>query len=323
MISLYLIIDGNYFINKLVHILHKNKILYSELYNVMERDYGFLTKLYPFDRIYFVSDSFYNWRKEFFTEYKGTRKKDLTIDWQFVYKEYDRFKDYLRENKKNCDIQQIENLEGDDIVSYLVDKINEKGGSVFLMSNDSDLLQMIKYDVDKRYMNIMYNFKMSDDKVFVPEYYKLLINHIRNNMKNDDIFGENNEVDYIDFFDSFLSDKKIELVDSEKELFMKIMGHNKDNIKSVYMKGDKGIGKIGILKLYELYKQTYPEPINFNSPDFKERLIDHIKLFKRIRDDSMNESMLERLTRNLKIVKLDEDSIPKNLYEKMKKEIKI
>jgi len=322
MISLYLIIDGNYFVNKLVHILHKNNILYSELYNVMERDYTFLTKLYSFDRIYFVSDSFYNWRKEYFTDYKGTRKKDLTIDWQFVYKEYDKFKDYLRENKKNCDILQIENLEGDDIVSYLVDNLNNKGGSVFLMSNDSDLLQLIRYDVNKRYMNLMYNYKMSDDKVFVPEYYKLLINHIRETMTND-IFDDNNEIDYIDFIETFLSDKKVDLINSEKELFMKIMGHNKDNIKSVYMRGDKGIGKIGILKLYDIYKQTYPEPINFSSDEFKTRLIDHIKMFKRVRDDSMNESMEERLTRNLKIVKLDEDSIPKTLYDKMKKEIKI
>ena len=145
MINLSLIIDGNFLIQKSVHILHKNKILYSELYNAIEREYMSLTKLYPFDKVYFVSDSFKNWRKDFYTEYKQSRKKDTNIDWTFVYKEYDRFKGYLRSNKKNCDIIQMDNLEGDDIISYLIKELNKKGNSILLMSNDSDLLQLINY----------------------------------------------------------------------------------------------------------------------------------------------------------------------------------
>jgi hypothetical protein len=101
------------------------------------------------------------------------------------------------------------------------------------------------------------------------------------------------------------------------------MGHGKDNIKSIYMKGDRGIGKNGILKVYEIYKQTYPEPIDFNSEEFKKRLIDHIKLYKRCKDSSMNEYMMERMIRNLKLVKLDENSMPEHLYNNMKKEIKL
>jgi len=322
MIKLNLVCDGNFFMQRVVHILHKNEILFSDLYNVMERDYDVLSKLYPFDKIYFISDSFKNWRKEFYEGYKLTRKKDSTIDWSFVYGEYNRFKEYLKNNKKNCELIQMENLEADDIISYLMKELNAKGESVFLMSNDSDLLQLINYDIEKRYMNIMYNFKMSDDRVFVPYYHDILMKSIKEKIDYSDIFEDNNEIEYLDFFEKFLNDKKMTLVNSELELFMKIMGHNKDNIKSVFMKGDRGIGKIGILKLYDLYKQTFPKPIDFNSPDFKERLIDHIKLFKRIKDNDLDESMMERLIRNLKIVKLDEESMPPHLYEKMKNEIK-
>lgn len=321
MIKFNLIIDANFLVQKSVHILHKNKILTSELYNVIERDYLTLTKLYPFDRIYFISDSFKNWRKDYYEAYKGTRKRDNNIDWNFVYSEYDKLKEYLK-SKNNCLQYQIEYLEADDIIAYVMKSLNNKGQSNFLMSNDSDLLQLINYDIDNRYINIMYNFKMTDDRVFMPEYYELFLKHVKSTYI-DDIFEDNNETEFLSFIDDFIRKRKITLVNSELELFMKIMGHNKDNIKSIYMKGDRGIGKNGILKIYETYKQTYPGPIDFNSNNFRRRLIDHIKFYKRLRDDSLDNMMNERFTRNSMIVKLDESSTPKHLWEIMKKEVKI
>jgi len=321
MIKLDLLVDGNYLLQKSVHILHKNKILTSELYNVIERDYATLTKLYPFDKVYFISDSFKNWRKEYFTGYKGTRKKDDKIDWKFVYEEFDKLKEYLK-TKRNCILMMVENLEGDDIIAYLTNKLNEKGHSLFIMSNDSDLFQLINYDIDRRYMNLMYNFKMTDDRVFVPDHYNIFTRHVKETFI-DDIFEDNNETEFLSFLDNFIRTRKTTFVNAEMELFQKIMGHNKDNIKSVYMRGDRGIGKNGISKIYELYKQTYIEPIDFNSIEFRNRLLDHIKLYKRLKDNSMDKQMNERLTRNLTLVKLDEDSMPVELYKKMKKEINI
>lgn len=321
MIKLSLIIDGNYLLRKSVHILHKNKILTSELYNVIERDYHTLTKIYPFDKIYFISDSFKNWRKQFFEEYKGTRKKDDNIDWDFVFNEYSKLKEFLQ-TKKNCVQYQIENLEGDDLIAYVMKTLNDKGQSNFLMSNDSDLLQLINYDLDKRYINLMYNYKMTDDRVFIPEHYEIFMKHIKDTYV-DDMFDDCNETEFLSFIDTFVRTRKTSLINSELELFMKIMGHNKDNIKSVYMKGDRGIGKSGILKIYTTYKETHPEPIDFNSDIFRNRLLDHIKLYKRLKDKSMDDQMNERLTRNLTLVKLDETSMPDHLYKIMKKEVKL
>lgn len=321
MIKLSLILDANYLLQKSVHILHKNQILTSELYNVIERDYLTLAKFYPFDKIYFVSDSFKNWRKDFFEEYKGTRKKDDKIDWNFVFQEFDKLKDYLK-SKRNCVLYQIENLEGDDIISYVMKELNKKGQSCFLMSNDSDLLQLIDYDIDKRYINMMYNYKMTDDRVFIPEHYQIFTKHIKDTIV-DDMFEDNNEIEFLSFIDNFIRTRKTSLINAEKELFMKIMGHNKDNIKSIYMRGDRGIGKMGIEKIYQTYKETHPEPIDFNSINFKERIINHIKLYKRLKDNSMDKSINERLVRNLTLVKLDETSMPVELYKKMKKEVKV
>jgi hypothetical protein len=321
MVKFNLIIDGNYMLMRVVHILHKNQILTSELYNVIERDYTTLTKLYPFDKVYFVSDSVRNWRKQFFEGYKGTRKKDDKIDWNFVFKEYDKLKEHLK-TRKNCVQMQVDNLEGDDIIAYVMKTLNNKGQSNFLMSNDSDLLQLISYDLDKNYINIMYNYKMTDDRVFVPRYYEIFTKHVRDSYV-DDIFDENNEIEFLSFLDDFIRTRKINLINSEEELFTKIMGHNKDNIKSIYLKGDRGIGKSGISKIYNTYKETYPEPINFNSQEFKDRLIEHVKLYKRIKDKNMDENINERLKRNLTLVKLDEESMPTQLYAQMKKEIKL
>lgn len=321
MIKLNLIIDGNYLLMRCVHILHKNQILVSELYNVIERDYLTLTKLYPFDKIYFISDSVRNWRKEFFDGYKGSRKKDDKIDWDFVFSEYSKLKEFLK-TKKNCVQMQIENLEGDDLIAYVMKALNEKGQSNFLMSNDSDLLQLISYDLDKNYINLMYNYKMTDDKVFVPQHYEIFTKQLKESVV-DDIFNDNNETEFLAFLDEFIRTRKTSFVNSEEELFTKIMGHNKDNIKSVYMKGDRGIGKNGILKIYNTYKETYPELIDFNSDEFKTRLLEHIKLYKRLKDKTMDDGIIERLQRNLTLVKLDEASMPNHLYKQMKSEIKL
>lgn len=321
MMKLNLVIDGNYMLMRVVMVLHKNKILTSELYNVIERDYLTLTKLYPFDKIYFISDSFKNWRKDYYEGYKGNRKKDEKIDWEFVYKEFENLKEFLK-TKLNCVQFQVEGLEGDDVIAYVVKTLNKKGQSNFIMSNDSDLLQLISYDLDNKYINMMYNFKMTDDRVFVPEHYEMFIKHIKDTYV-DDIFEDNNEVEFLEFLDFFVRTRKSSFINSELELFMKIMGHNKDNIKSVFIKGDRGIGKNGILKVYEAYKQTYPEPIDFNSVDFRERLLEHIRLYKRLKDKNMDDIMNERLTRNMTLVKLDKESMPEYLYEKMKQEVKL
>jgi 5'-3' exonuclease len=287
----------------------------------MERDYVNLTKLYPFDKIYFISDSRNNWRKEFYTEYKGTRKKDDNIDWNFVYTEFARFKEFLL-TKRNCVQYQVDSLEADDIISYLCKKLNEKGESTLIMSNDSDLYQLLTYDLDKGYMNLMYNSKMSDDRIFIPEYYNLLTNQIKDNYV-DDIFETNTDLEFLEFIGNFVKNKKVTHINAELELFMKIMGHNKDNIKSIYMKGNRGIGKNGIIKVYTMYKETYSEPIDFNSELFKERIVDLIKFYKRIKDTSYDDMLKERLLINLKIVKFDEESMPKDLYKKMKEEVKL
>ena len=322
MINCNLLIDGNYLLQKNISNLWKNKILYSELYNILERDFHILTHLFNFRRVFFISDSTGNWRKEFYPEYKGTRKKDEDIDWPFIYQEFKELKVQIAETKKSVQLLQIDRMEGDDIVAYITKKLNSMGESVFIISCDSDLYELIyQDDLFYKYINMMYNYKYNDERVYLPEQHELFINNIVNNYE-DDIFQTNNEMEFVEFFEKFTNGKKVVKINSEFELFRKIMGHGKDNIKSIFMQGNRGIGETGIQTIYTLYKDTYPGTIDFTSQTFQDNLIDIIKFSKRL-DDSYDESIRERLTRNLKIVKLDEHSTPKHLYENMQNTIKI
>lgn len=319
MIKISILIDGNYLLQKNLSSLWKNKILYSELYNVLEKDFGTVVHLFNFQKVYFISDSRSNWRKDIYPDYKGTRKKDDDIDWKFVYQEYDELKTQVSA-KKTVDVIQIDRMEGDDIMAFVSKNLNKKGESTLIISCDSDLYELISCDnLDFSYISFMYNFKYNDERVYLPEGYKMFMNNITSNFEND-IFQTNNEMEFVDFFDNFTSGKKIVEINNEFELFRKIMGHGKDNIKSIFIQGNRGIGDAGILTIYTLYKDTYPGTIDFNSQIFKDNLIEIIKFHKRL-DSSYDESILERLKRNLKIVKLDEESTPKDLYETMKNTI--
>jgi len=318
---LNLIIDGNYLMQKSVFVLFKLRNLYTDLPVILEKDYNTLTNLFYFNKIYFISDSRSNWRKKYYTEYKGKRKKNEKIDWDTVYEIYKDFKDEINK-KKNCEVCQIDNLEGDDLISFIIKKSNINGDSNMIIANDSDLFQLININNIYKTINFMYNFKFNDEILYMPYLYKQFIDNIE--VKVDDLFGGNsNNSEIINFLTELVTNKKVKEINSEKELFIKIIGHNKDNIKSIYMKGNRGIGKTGAEKIYDFYKDTYPDNIDFNSNEFKDRLIEVVKFIKKIKDNTHDKEMLDRLNMNLKLVKLDKISTPDNLYEKMKSNITI
>lgn len=321
MINLNLVIDGNFLMMKNISSLWKEKLLYSEFYNVLEKDYNKAIHLFNFKKIFFVSDSTSNWRKEFYPELKSTRKKDNDIDWKFIYQEFKELKTQISTNKK-VEQLQVDQMEGDDIIGYSVKKLNAKGESTFIVASDSDLYELITYDgLDLKYINMMYNFKFSDERVYLPEQYSMFIDNINRTYKND-IFSSGNEMEFIEFFQRFITGKKVVEINNEFELFKKIMGHGKDDIKSIFIQNNRGIGETGIKTVYTLYKETFPQTIDFNSEQFQTNLIDIIKFNKKL-DDTHDSEIKNNLIRNLKITKLDEISTPRNLYENMKNLINI
>ena len=101
MINFNLVIDSNYMLYRAVFILHKLKTLYGDLETLLLNDYNNLTNTYPFHVIYVASDSKKSWRKSYLSDYKGKRKKDESIDWEFVFDTFDKFKEIIKK-RHNC-----------------------------------------------------------------------------------------------------------------------------------------------------------------------------------------------------------------------------
>jgi 5'-3' exonuclease len=167
-----LAIDGNYILNRNVFPLIKDKLLYGSLLDSLEKSVSTYSKWYPFKNIYFVSDSRGNWRKNIYPEYKGNRKKDDSIDWEFIYETYTEFKGNLSKRYK---VLEVDLVEGDDWFYHLCKHHNKKDESILMVSNDGDLQQLIR--TEKNCVNLMVNENHRYNNIFLPNNYSTWKSH--------------------------------------------------------------------------------------------------------------------------------------------------
>ena len=227
-----LIIDGNYILSKLVFTLHKHNLLFGGLHKALENNITGYRKWYPFTNVYLVSDSKEkSWRKKLIDEYKGTRKKDTDIDWNFVYTAYGEFKEEVKSTMK---VLEAPHIEGDDWISYLTEKANTEGRSVIIVSNDYDIKQMVNYSLDPLTINLMTNEMYNKEKLFLPKNYQVFLNKL-SRLPNDDIFNLNDNVEFIGLLDNFINKYEVHEIDPMESLIIKIIsGDSSDNISSVW-----------------------------------------------------------------------------------------
>lgn len=316
MVLTNLIIDGSYLIMKDVHILNKTRTIHTDLEKLLRNDFDRISKMFPFTNIYFVSDKGTSWRKEIYNVYKGNREKDTKIDWEYVYKTYRAFKDMLR-TKNNVKVIEIEGLEGDDIIAYIVNKSNKQNYSNVVVSNDGDLHQFIKFDLTNNWINVQWNYRFNDERFYVPDNYNMFIQKLLM-IENNDIFNLDNSSEFGIMLETIISRTKVREIINEKSLFCKLLeGDKGDNIMTVIKIKDRGIGESGARKCYEMYKNAFPEVIDFDSETFKKRSVDIISYYKKINSDSIRQNIYNNLETNLRLIKLDYNIIPKRLVEKL------
>jgi len=326
MVKTNIIIDGNYLVMKNVFILKKLRSLH-DLQLLLEKDYDNITKSFPFDNVYFVSDSREsNWRKQQYKEYKGKRKKDSDIDWDFVFKTYDEFKENIK-NRRNSKLLEFPGLEGDDFIAHIIQTSNKKGFSNILVASDGDLQQLLKYDLNKNYINIQWNYRFSDERLYLPKNYQLFLNQL-NSSESADIFSLDNDSEFCNYIENLIQRTKIKSVLSEQIIFEKIVqGDTSDNIISIIKVKDgklnpegRGIGEKGANSVYKLYKEINPEPIDIDSEDFVNKLIDVVLYYKKIKnaDSDFKNKIRDNIIFNRKMIKLDSSYMPDNISENMK-----
>ncbi|MCK9415597.1 hypothetical protein M0Q97_02930 [Candidatus Dojkabacteria bacterium] len=307
-----IIIDGNYLLYKNVFILKNIKRIKQDLDELMFNDFKKLTKRFHFDDIYFVSDSKEgNWRKILYKEYKGKRVKDETIDWNFVFDSYEKFKQKIYK-LRNVKTFELPGLESDDFISYIVKKQNNSGTSFVILSSDGDLQQLINYDINKKYINIQWNYKFNDERIYLPSNYQLMMDYLSKNM-NENIFELDNSADFIKFIEDLINKTKVKSIVQEEIVFCKMIeGDKGDNIPTCIKMKDgeineegRGIGKDGAKTLYNLYKEVYPNEIDLNSDIFIDQLVKIISYSKKIKNSIIEDQLKTNLIFNRKMVLLD------------------
>ena len=312
-----IIIDGNYILSKLAFTLHKNNLLFGALYQALDNTIKNYRKWYPFSNIYLVSDSKEkSWRKQIISEYKSTRKKDSDIDWSFVYDTYAEFKEEMKKSIKDLEAPHIE---GDDWLSFLVEKSNREERSTIIVSNDYDIKQLVKFNLDPLYINIMTNEMYNKQKLFLPKNYQLFLNKV-NSLPNNDIFNLNDNTEFISFIGNFIDKYEVNEIDSVESLIIKIIsGDVSDNIDSVWsqVKGGKkrGIGAKGAKTIYDTYITEFGE-LSLEDPDLYENIADLICEKKKLSKTKID-SIVQRIRGNFQLIDLRIDNLPQDITSKM------
>jgi 5'-3' exonuclease len=313
-----LIIDGNYVLAKLVFTLHKNNLLYGGLYKSLETTINTYRKWYPFSNIYLVSDSREkSWRKKISQSYKATRKKNTDIDWEFVYTAYNEFK---TNTKQNFGIRVLEapHIEGDDWISFLVERANNRNRSTIIISNDYDIKQLITYSLNPLVINIMSNEMYNKQKLFLPKNYQIFLNTM-NKLEND-LFELNDNYEFMNLLNTFIDKYEVHEVDTMQVLIVKLIaGDISDNISSAWyaIKNGKkrGIADKGAKTLFNEYITNFGEP-RLEDVDLIENIADLICEKKKLSKDSLVE-IKNNIEHNMKLILLKTSSMPAPVVNKM------
>jgi 5'-3' exonuclease len=312
-----LIIDGNYILSRLVFTLHKNNLLFGALHRSLENTIKNYRKWYPFSNVYLVSDSKEkSWRKQMTSDYKATRKKDSDIDWTFVYQTYGEFKDEINSYVK---ILEAPHIEGDDWISFLVEKANSEGRSTIIVSNDYDIKQIVNFGLEPLYINMMTNEMYNKEKLFLPKNYQIFMNKV-SKLKNNDIFDLNDNTEFLSLMDRFLNKYDINEINSVESLIIKIIsGDTSDNISSVWSQNKngkkRGIGAKGAKTIYDKYISEFGE-INLNDPDLYENIADLICEKKKLSKTKI-EFIVDNIRSNVKLIDLRINNLPTDIVDKM------
>ena len=316
--NLDLLIDGNYILSKLVFTLHKHNLLYGGLHKALENNISGYRKWYPFTNIYLVSDSKEkSWRKKIVDDYKGTRKKDTDIDWNFVYTAYGEFKDSL----KNIKVLEAPHIEGDDWLSYLTERANHEGRSVIIVSNDYDIKQMVNYSLEPLTINLMTNEMYKKEKLFLPKNYQDFLNKL-SRLPNDDIFNLFDNVEFLGLLDNFINKYEVHEIDPMESLIIKVIsGDSSDNINSVWSvtkNGKKrGIGAAGAKTIYDEYLLEFGE-VNLQDPDLHENIADLICEKKKLSKSQIS-PIVGNIEMNVRLIDLRMSNLPPEVVGRMTK----
>lgn len=303
--------------------LQKSNMLYGNLTRALETIVMSYKRWHPFEKVYLVSDSKEkSWRKALYEKYKATRKRDSDIDWEFVYNSYSEFKESI--STKGFKILETNGIEGDDWIAYITETSNKNGISNIIVSNDYDIKQLLRYDINDNYINIMTNEIFNKTKLFMPENYTIFLNKLKK-FNNNDIFTLTNNPEFFKLITLFIEKNEVIEINPVESLIIKILsGDDSDNIDSVWTtygaNGRKrGIGESGAKSILEKYITEFGDP-QLNDPSLVENLADLV-MEKRKVNSIYTDDIIRNIKLNKQLVNLELSNIPNEIVETMKNKI--
>jgi len=318
MISLNLVVDGNFMLHKLIWPLIKMNTLYGDLMNALEINFKKHIEMYPFHQIWFVTDTKYSWRKEIYSDYKGNRVKDESVDWEFIFNTFEEFKEKL--DPKRFTVVSANGLEGDDWIAHIVKKSNENNISTLVMSTDGDLNQLLNWSINPFVINMQYRDTIGQEKVYFPTGYNIFVSALKK--QEIDLFELDWRQDFLVLIKTLKTKYTVMEIDPIESIFTKIVqGDKKDNVKSLYItytttNKPRGIGEAGAKKIWNNFRELNPDIFEFDSEKFREDLTELVCEYKKANpyDSDIVNEITNNIKNNIRLLRLEKQYMPPKYY---------
>jgi 5'-3' exonuclease len=331
-----LVIDGNYFLFRTLHVLpkpSKSKSLLDgddEVQSFMAKlatDFSYQVRLFDglIDKIVWTADS-RSWRKDFYPEadYKGNRKLDGGINWDNFSKVSEDFISIL--NRKGVHISKIAGAEGDDLMYAWNTESLANNKSVIMFTGDRDIVQLVNKSSNGCHTIL---FSPAHKKLYTYQGFSEWMN-ADDELVSTDIFdmmkvSVSPENQSKKLLQNLVKKKKVAIleVDPEEFRFMKVLtGDSGDNVSPAYwytLNGRRyGISEKKASEIVSEFKQkhgTLSHMYLYNN----EYVVDLANIIIRImKAKHMNrEQIISNIRSNVNLMVLSAESIPEGILDDM------
>lgn len=236
-------------------------------------------------------------------EYKGTRIKDDTIDWELIFSKFDNFQDIL--NQHNISISREQYVEGDDWCWMWSTKLNAQGTNTIIWSKDNDLKQLVNMDSNGCF-TVWWN---KENGVFINNIEENDINWFFNSA-----YSENNKI----LNNIIKRSAKSTIIDPKSIVIEKIFkGDASDNIIPIALRKARNTNSS---KKFKISQKDLEQDIDINNDAAVKKFFENLQANKSYGDRIIVNDIdfiMKHFEYNKKMVWLDESIYPKEILDKM------
>jgi 5'-3' exonuclease len=336
-----ILIDGNYIFHKTFGVfagygsnVDPGKILKSKsdqslFIRKVSTDLTAALKLLPIGgRLIFTSDS-RSWRKEVEIEdggYKSGRVKDENVDWSIFFELMESFGNHLE--KMGFIFSKVEGAEGDDLLLYWSQRLNDEGQSCIIISGDKDLHQLARMKGPDIW-TATWNSNSKKNVLSVPAGWREnWLNEVKTEVS---IFNMGSTISpEKERLKDFIKKVDIEEINSFPFIFNKVLiGDKGDSVPSVWEFETAGkttrFTPKSAEKLYDLFLESRWKNLSIKDLSVDDEFLNWIsplilKIGKGVDSSDNRVKVRYNFLRNLKLMWLDDQVIPEKVSMKCKLE---